>query len=945
MTVPSSNTPERSNAGRDQSLITWLRRRIGGMKTLSVLSALALGGLGIGAVSFQPKPLTADQFGYPTATTTDSGPVIVPRGADAGSQSVPNPRVQQPRNWSPSARSQPSWTPSRQASLGQPVFEQRHSPIEKTPGPAEPSGFVRRDHVIPASTGAPASVSPTHRVPANGSPVSAAPLSGKAPAGTMMKPFDFSHIPYAGGSPQDAEKPSTPIPPVPEGSFHLPSETGAAQMSPGVPQADYGNPSDVIEEGPPATQLSDPNPQASSADGAASPGAVRMPESRVGDGTGPGHSGLRGRPLAGGVAPGMSGFRANVESDAQGWIGPYMGRTDSMPVDAETVPAPRPAVELPPDFTAWWDPLVQQQAGIAQRSLAVDVSTLVQMALTHSPRVQVLQANPEVEYRAIQQEEAAFDWRAFLDTKYDDLNDPIGNKLTTGNLSGRFVNQQTSGTTGIKRRTGSGGELEIAQKFGTQKNNSQYLIPNPQATSRLELSFRQPLLNQAGTVYNQSQIVLARINANSSGDETLEELQNHLFSVAEAYWKLYRARAEFFQRQRLLTSARDVLSTLEARNQVDTIPRQILRARAAVARAESRMQRAVTDIRNAESELRLLVNDPQMLDGGPAEFMPTESPSTIESPVGLRDSLQTALVNRPDISRAIRQMRASGVRLGVSKKDILPKLDFIVSTYVAGLDSQYRTQDSFGNQFSQGRPGYTVGMEFEVPIGNRAAKAKLEQRQWELRRAINGFRATVEASLTEVEIANREVETAYRELLGKYQAMEAARNEVAYLQDRFAVLPMVEESSMLLLEDLLDGYERLADEEAAFALSQVNYALSIIQLRRATGVLMRSRYDAPQLEASESEWMASRAEQAAADADALIIQNDGEIDRAVYPDQPETAETAATGQVHAPVSWTQPIGTRPGARPARKAPARPGIRNSNSPVSESNVGGHSFGSD
>lgn len=67
-------------------------------------------------------------------------------------------------------------------------------------------------------------------------------------------------------------------------------------------------------------------------------------------------------------------------------------------------------------------------------------------------------------------------------------------------------------------------------------------------------------------------------------------------------------------------------------------------------------------------------------------------------------------------------MRASGVRMGVSKNEMLPKLDFIVSSYVAGLESNARFVDSFTNQFSEGCPGYTVGMEFEVPLGNRVLR-------------------------------------------------------------------------------------------------------------------------------------------------------------------------------------------------------------------------------
>ncbi len=575
-----------------------------------------------------------------------------------------------------------------------------------------------------------------------------------------------------------------------------------------------------------------------------------------------GHSGYGPVPGAYGPAPGTSGFRATVEADAPAWLGEYMSRSEKAQEEQTLDVVPGAASQLPAELSVWWDDLVLQHLGIAPNSAPVDVGSLVQNAMLYSPQVLALQAEPEVQQRVVLQEEAAFDWRSFLETTYDDLNDPVGNTLTTGNNDDRFSDRNLRASGGLRRRTETGGEFEISQRVGHQSNNSLFLLPNPQSTSRLELSFRQPLLSQRGVAYNQNQIILARIATSSSSDEVLEELQAHLYRVTEAYWQLYRSRAEYFQRQKLLASAQQVLTTLEARNQVDTIPRQILRARAAVARAEARMQRAVTSIRNSESQLRLLVNDPAMLNSGPVELTPAESPSTFLVPVRLRESLQTALINRPDVSRAIRQMRASSVRLGVSRSELLPKLDFIVSSYVAGLEDHSQVPESIGNQFTDGRPGYTVGLEFEVPLGNRAARAKQEQRQWELKRSMIVFRSSVESALKDVAIANREVETAYREMTGRYHAMVAAQNETSYLRDRFEVLPMAEESAMLLLEDLLDGNERLADEESAFVESQVAYALSIIELRRSTGVLLRTRHEAPEIQADESGWMADRMEDA-----------------------------------------------------------------------------------
>ena len=924
---------------RCSTLVTWLRKCLEERRTATLLASAAIATMATTTLLPARMGLFAAQVvpdSYATSSTMDlqesnagmasddSGMVISPRGKDTAVQTVPfRPMVSPPVRRSPAPASS---APANSATAGQRGVLQ--APVFGTSGHGVPVNGAASTSAVGDTSGGQGSTMPALRAGHSGlaggasnsrqgqeqgqgynyvgaSGVASLPQSGSSQRGSVS-----AAVPRTSGS--------TPGRPT-----RLAGMQDAANIQNGDPTAlTIPNASDVDSK--PSTPVPTvPSVNGSEAHVELPPGSKTAP---VQSSTNGASASTPATPGSGrGPAPGTSGFRATVESDAPNWIGPYMGRTGMLPAGVEQSPTPAPSVVVPENFSAWWDSLVQQRAGIAPRSISVDVTTLVQQALIYSSQVQVLQADPEVQHRIVKQEEATFDWRTFLNAKYDDLNDPIGNTLTTGNNDSRFEDHHTVSSGGLKRRTTAGGEVKLSQQFGYQDNNSRFLLPNPQSTSRLELSFRQPLMSQSGVAYNQSQIVLARINASSSGDETLEELQRHLYGVAEAYWKLYRARAEFFQRQKLLSSAQKVLKTLEGRHGVDTIPRQILRARAAVARAESRMQRAVTDIRNAESQLRLLVNDPEMLNGGAVEFTPMEAPSMVPMPVGLRESLQEALVNRPDISHAIRQMRGSGVRMGVSKSEMLPKLDFIVSSYVAGLENKAQFVDSFNNQFTQGRPGYTVGMEFEVPLGNRAAKAKVEQRQWELKRAINSFKATVETSLTEVEIASREVDTAWRELLGKYQAMVAAQNEVSYLQDRFDVLPNVEESSILLLEDLLDGYERLADEEAAFAQAQTSYSLSIIQLRRATGTMLRSRYDAPELENSETEWMTSRAEQTANEVDARQMRV------ATLPAAEELALPTEAASNQLPVSWTQPVGERPKAvKPASQKPAN-------------RVGGHSFG--
>lgn len=518
--------------------------------------------------------------------------------------------------------------------------------------------------------------------------------------------------------------------------------------------------------------------------------------------------------------------------NSERWIGPYL---DQASQDNNTSKIPSES-QIPTDFVPWWDQTIQTPARKEQGSIGVD--WLVQSALQHSPFVKAIRAEPQIRQSQLCEEAAAFDWTAFLETSYDNLNDPIGNTLTTGNNESRFIDQQWSAKGGVRRRNPLGGEVEIGQRFGKQRNNSIFLDPNPQGTSRLELNYTQPLLNGGGRVYNRSRIVIARLGQVASSAAARERLQDHLLKVTEAYWRLYQAKARNQQRRKLLGEAISISESIDDRRKLDTQYGQVLRARSAVAKRRSELARIETDIRNAEAELRLLVNDPVLVQMKSSHYILADAPSYRLIPVSMSDSITTALQYRPDISQAIQKVSTASVRLGVAKNELLPRLDFVMGTYLSGLAARGESLNAWGRQFSEGGPGFSVGLQFEIPIGNRAAKARQRQRQFEFVKAQSEFEGSVQTALNEVELAVREVRTSHRELTGKFQAMTAAQKETDYLTDRFKTLPGDDVSANLMLEQLLESQERLADEEFAFVSAQVNYSVSLVNLRRAMGTLL-----------------------------------------------------------------------------------------------------------
>jgi outer membrane protein TolC len=525
---------------------------------------------------------------------------------------------------------------------------------------------------------------------------------------------------------------------------------------------------------------------------------------------------------------------------AMGWptlTGPQPANTPTAAHGQETLPS---AVGVATDAgrAAWWHEAIGQQIRAGYQTEKVDLNGLILGALANSPRVRAISEQPRIEETAIFEAAAAFDPTSFIESKYVSLSDPVGNTLTTGGPS-RFRQQDYQLSAGIRKKNATGGMFELGQKIGKLHNNSVFFVPPEQGNAKLSLSYTQPMLRGAGRVYNTSLIVLAELDTTIAADQASAQIQDHLLEVARAYGTLQLQRAALLQKRRLAQQAQDILKELEARQELDAMQSQIARARAALALRRAQLVRCETEILNAETRIRNLVGAPSGNRAPNLELVPVMTEHVEPINVSLDDAFVTAVRNRPELDEAIKQTRASELRVGMAASDVLSSLDFVLETYVAGLAGNYQTATAFGDQFSQGQPGFNVGFVFESPWGSRAAQAKLQRRELESRQAMHHFRDTLSTLLAEVEVAVREIDTARREIDGQWQAMQAAATDIQFMEERWRYLPGDDGRRSFLLEDLLRAQERLTGVEYEFALAQFRYTTAIAELKRATGTLLK----------------------------------------------------------------------------------------------------------
>ena len=233
------------------------------------------------------------------------------------------------------------------------------------------------------------------------------------------------------------------------------------------------------------------------------------------------------------------------------------------------------------------------------------------------------------------------------------------------------------------------------------------------------------------------------------------------------------------------------------------------------------------------------MNSPSYGDYETLELVPIDAPSFDVTPVDLEFSVAEAIQQRPEVRQAIKQIKSASIRYGMAKHEMMPVLNLVTNIYVAGLSGQSNIGRAWTRQFTEGEPGYSVGLQFEMPYANRAARARAERRTLELRQLKEQYQVTLNTVQLEVKVAVREVSTSRNELFSKQQVVFARESQLDQLIKRWERLPNDNVTTSLVLENILRAQEDLARSEYEYLQSQITYNLSRVNLRKATGTLFQ----------------------------------------------------------------------------------------------------------
>ncbi len=460
-----------------------------------------------------------------------------------------------------------------------------------------------------------------------------------------------------------------------------------------------------------------------------------------------------------------------------------------------------------------------------ERQVRLSLDDVVRRTMQQSYAVEIQRFNPAIETTRVVEAEAAFDAVFFTNITRANIDQPSGSQL-----SATEVDQFTSAF-GVRKRLATGTQVSGTWNMNRQSIGISFQNINPEYKSTFTLEARQPLLRGAGIDYNRSQITLAQNNQALSEWVFRRQVRDTLRRVEELYWRLVQTRRDLLVTARVLADFEAIFTYLEARKAFDVVPVQLAATEANLEQSRADFIRRRAAVFDAQDRLLALMNDPELPLGGDAEVIPADFPQIDRFTVSPLAEVQTALDNRSEIREQELQIANARIAVGRAKNFELPRLDATFRYSVEGLwDNADR---AFDKMSTHNFITYYVGVEFELPIGNRAARAAHARSKLQHAQATAALQGQFEEVILDVHEAARELTMTYDQIWPSFKSAQARTREVD------SVVARAERKDFNTLNSELGARRSLASERSAMLNAMVNYNIAIIDLERAKGTLLR----------------------------------------------------------------------------------------------------------
>src|SRR3712207_5023272 len=134
--------------------------------------------------------------------------------------------------------------------------------------------------------------------------------------------------------------------------------------------------------------------------------------------------------------------------------------------------------------------------------------------------------------------------------------------------------------------------------------------------------------------------------------------------------------------------------------------------------------RARARVGDLSDQLKRLMNDPEFPVAGPQVILPAHGALVEPIDFDLQEQIDTAFENRHELAQQLARIENARITERVAKNNELPSLNLALQVDIQGVGDDFTGDSSAtASQNDMDFVNSSLGLEFEIPIGNRAAKS------------------------------------------------------------------------------------------------------------------------------------------------------------------------------------------------------------------------------
>ena len=430
---------------------------------------------------------------------------------------------------------------------------------------------------------------------------------------------------------------------------------------------------------------------------------------------------------------------------------------------------------------------------------------------------------------------------------------PQTSAFLTGTNS--LIQNQDVGNFGIQQSFLSGTTVSLGLNNTRTSSNNPRSDFSPATSSSLTFGLTQHLLQGFGPGVNARQIHIAKNNREVSDLTFKLQVETTVAAVMELYWDLVSFNESVQVARDALAASHRLLENNRKQVEVGTLAQiEVVRAEAEIASGEQALLVAETRALQQETILKTALSRTGVANPAiaAAHIVTTDRMQmpAVEPVTPLQDMTALAITSRSELAQSRIQLTNQELTIRGSKNALLPTLDVVANLSNSALAGQINplppvSGSSHSNTaffiggygtvlaqlFARNFPNYSVGLNLNIPIRNRAAQAQVitdeltyRQQQLSLQRLENQVRVDVQNAMIGVSQARAQYQAALKAQDLQLQTLDAEQKKLAL--------------GASIIYNVIQAERDLVTSKSNLVAAEAAYSKARVELDRATGQIL-----------------------------------------------------------------------------------------------------------